>query len=226
MGLSMRLILLGPPGSGKGTQAQLLCQRLQLEHVGTGDILREAIRLGTPAGKRAEPYVKSGKLVPDDLVNDLVADRFRRADRPTRFVMDGYPRTSAQAKAFDQVLQREGLDLTGVVSLAVDDAEIVRRLAGRWSCPQPGCKATYHTANNPPETPGICDRCGTRLVQRDDDKEETVKERLRVYHGNTAELIPYYRARGLIREVPGHGNIEEIYANILRVLNCQAGSAC
>ena len=222
----MRLILLGPPGSGKGTQAQLLCKRLGLEHVGTGDILREAIRHRTATGQRVKPFVESGKLVPDELVNDLVADRFRRADRPERFVMDGYPRRLAQAKAFDRILQEQNLDLTGVVSLAVDDAEIVRRLSGRWSCPQPGCKATYHVVNNPPKVAGICDRCGTKLVQRDDDKEETVKERLRVYHGNTVELIPYYRARGLLREVTGSGDIEEIYATILRALNCQAGSAC
>lgn len=222
----MRLILLGPPGSGKGTQAQLLCKRLGLEHVGTGDILREASDRGTPAGKRAKPFLDSGKLVPDGLVNDMVAERFRRADRPTRFVMDGYPRTLAQAEAFGHLLQEQALDLTAVVSLAVDDDEIVRRLSGRWSCPKQGCMATYHTVSNPPRVAGICDRCGTKLVQRDDDKEETVKERLRVYHGNTIELIPYYRARGLLREVPGLGNIEEIYANILRVLNCQAGSAC
>lgn len=221
----MRLILSGPPGSGKGTQAQLLSKRLSLEHVGTGDILRQAIRLGTPAGQRAKPFVQSGGLVPDALVNDLVADRFRR-DRPERFAMDGYPRTLAQAKVFDQVLADQHLDLDAVVSLLVDDAEIVRRLSGRWSCPKEGCKATYHTVSNPPKVAGVCDRCGTKLVQRDDDNEETVKQRLKVYHGNTKELIPYYRSRGLLREVAGHGNIEEIYANILRVLNCQAGSAC
>jgi adenylate kinase len=222
----MRLILLGPPGSGKGTQAQLLCERLKLEHVGTGDSIREAIRNGTPTGLRAKPFVDSGKLVPDDLVNDLVADRFRGQKRPERFIMDGYPRTVAQARAFDRVLEEQHLGLTAVVLLQVDDAEIVRRLSGRWSCPKQRCMATYHTVSNPPKVAGICDRCGTTLVQRDDDKEETVKERLRVYHGNTVELIPFYRSRDLIREVPGHGNIEEIYANILRVLNCQAGSAC
>jgi adenylate kinase len=214
----MRLILLGPPGSGKGTQAQLLCERLKLEHVGTGDIIREAIRRDTPVGRRAKPFVVSGKLVPDDLVNDLVSDRFRRDDRPTRFIMDGYPRTLAQARAFDAVLEEQSLDLTAVVLLEVDDAEIVRRLSGRWSCPKSGCKATYHTVSNPPKSNGVCDRCGTKLVQRDDDKEETVKERLRVYHADTVELIPYYRSRGLIRAVPGHGNIEEICTNILRVL--------
>lgn len=216
----MRLILLGPPGSGKGTQAQLLSKRLQLDHIGTGDIIREAIRTETPAGKRAKPYVHSGKLVPDDLVNYLVADRFRGSDRPAKFIMDGYPRTLAQATAFDNVLQAPQLELTAVVSLDVDDNEIVRRLSGRWSCPKPGCKATYHTVSNPPRVAGICDRCGSALVQRDDDREETVKERLRVYHANTEELIPYYRQRGLLREVPGQGNIEDIYANILRVLPC------
>jgi len=222
----MRLILLGPPGSGKGTQAQLLSQRRNLEHVGTGDILREAIRRNTPAGQRAKPYVVSGKLVPDDLVNDLVSDRFRREDRPKCFIMDGYPRTLAQASAFDKVLAEQKLNLTAVVLLEVDDAEIVRRLSGRWSCETLGCKATYHTVSNPPKLAGNCDRCGSKLVQRDDDKEETVKERLRVYHADTVELIPYYRSRGLIRAVPGDGDIEEIYNNILRELNCQAGSAC
>jgi adenylate kinase len=220
------LILLGPPGSGKGTQAQLLSKRLNLEHIGTGDILREAIRRDTPAGRRAKPFVDSGRLVPDDLVNELVADRFRREDRPQRFVMDGYPRTLAQAKAFDEVLQQQRLNLTGVVLLRVEDDEIVRRLSGRWSCPKLGCKATYHTESNPPRVPGVCDRDGTPLVQRDDDKEETVKARLRVYHGNTVELFPYYCARGLLREVSGRGNIEEIYAHIVQDLNGQAGSPC
>jgi len=215
----MRLILSGPPGSGKGTQAQLLCQRLGLEHVGTGDILREAIRRDTLTGRRAKRFVESGKLVPDDVVNDLVADRFRPADRPTGFVMDGYPRTLAQAQTFDGVLEEQGLDLSAVILLDVVDAEIVRRLSGRWSCPKHGCKATYHVVNNPPKVAGRCDLCGTALVQRDDDKEETVKERLRVYHGNKVKLLPYYRARGLVREVPGQGDIEQIYAAIVRALN-------
>jgi adenylate kinase len=212
----MRLILLGPPGSGKGTQAQLLCQRLDLEHVSTGEVFREAISRGTPTGRQVEPFVESGKLVPDDLVNAVVADLFCPPDRPTKFVMDGYPRTVAQAQAFDRVLLEQGLDLSAVVLLDVEDAEIVRRLSGRRNCV--GCKATYHMVTNPPRVPGMCDRCGAKLVQRNDDKEETVKERLRVYHADTVELIPYYRSRDLIREVTGHGDIEEIHSNILRVL--------
>jgi adenylate kinase len=214
----MRLILLGPPGSGKGTQSKLLCRRLGLEHIGTGDLLRAAIRNETPVGQRARPFVESGGLVPDDLVNDLIAERFSRADRPQRFVMDGYPRTVAQARAFDELLAKHSLDLTKVLRLAIDDQHIIQRLSGRWSCPQPGCKATYHTESNPPRVPMICDDCGAVLVQRDDDKESTVQARLVVYHRNTAELFPYYEERGLLVKVPGQGEIEQIYNNIVKVL--------
>jgi adenylate kinase len=222
----MRLILLGPPGCGKGTQAKLLSRRNNLEHIGTGDLLRQAIRQNTACGQRARPFVEAGLLVPDDLVNDLIAERFRREDRPHRFFMDGYPRTRTQAATFDKVLREVGLDLTAVVQLDVDDEAIVRRLSGRWSCPRPGCMATYHTESNPPAVPGICDEDGTLLVQRDDDKEETVRNRLVVYHKNTEELIPYYRSRGLLRTVAGDGEIEQVYANVLKVLNQQAGPSC
>jgi adenylate kinase len=222
----MRLILLGPPGCGKGTQADLLSQRIGLEHIGTGDLLRAAIRNNTPMGQRAKPFVEAGKLVPDELVNDLIAERFRRPDRPDRFVMDGYPRTVAQARAFDGVLREQGLPLTAVVLLDVPDEEIVRRVAGRWSCPAQGCKATYHIESNPPRVPGICDRCGTALIQRDDDKPETVRRRLVVYHRNTEELIPYYRSRGLLREVAGAVGIEHVYDNLMKALNSQAGPPC
>jgi adenylate kinase len=212
----MRLILVGPPGSGKGTQAQLLSKRLGLAHIGTGDILREAVRRETPLGKLAKPYVVSGQLVPDGLVNDLVAERFQRQDRPERFVLDGYPRTLAQAASFDQVLRQQFLDLTAVVLLVVPDEEVVRRLTGRRSCPR--CQATYHVVYKPPRNPGVCDECGAALIQRADDQEETVRERLRVYAANTAELIPYYREQGLLREVDGQGGIEQVYARMVRAL--------
>src|SRR5439155_2459155 len=142
--------------------AKLLSDRLHLAHIATGDILRDAIRLRTSAGRKAKPFVRNGKLVPDDLVNQLVANRFRREDRPDHFVMDGYPRTLAQAASFDQVLRQQFLDLNGVLLLHVPDDEIVRRLSGRWSCPNPDCKATYHTDSKPPRVAGVCDDCGTR----------------------------------------------------------------
>jgi adenylate kinase len=222
----MRIILLGPPGSGKGTQAKLLCQRNHLEHIGTGDMLRQAMSQNTPLGVRARSYVESGKLVPDGLVNELVAERFARADRPSRFVMDGYPRTLAQAVYFDKVLVTHDLGLEKVLLLDVPDEEIVRRLSGRWSCPKAGCLATYHTVSNPPKVSGVCDDCGTRLVQRADDKEETVRARLVVYHKDTVELIPYYKGRGLLHAVRARGEIEQVYADLLKALNPQAGPSC
>lgn len=219
----MRLILLGPPGSGKGTQASLLCERNRLEHIGTGDILRQAMRQGTPNGVRAQPFVDAGLLVPDELVNDLITEHFHRPERPDRFVMDGYPRTVAQARAFNEMLGGIGLDLTGVLLLTVADEEIVRRLAGRWSCPKPGCKLTYHTESHPPRVAGVCDRDCTLLIQREDDRVDTVRARLVVYHRNTRELIPYYEARGLLHTIPGEGPIEEVYSHISAALQRQAG---
>ncbi len=213
----MRLILFGPPGSGKGTQAKLLSKRLNLVHIGTGDILREAIRQNSPLGRLAEPYVVKGQLVPDDLINEVIADRFRRPDRPERFVIDGYPRTVAQAASFDQILRQQFLDLTAALLFQVDDEEIVRRMSGRWSCPK--CKSTYHLVSKPPREPGVCDVCHTRLIQRSDDREETVRERLRLYHANTEGLVAYYRAQGLLREISGIGDIEDIYSRILETLS-------
>jgi len=219
----MRLILLGPPGSGKGTQAKLLCRRLSLEHVGTGDIIRAAIGNRTPVGQRAEPFVKSGGLVPDDLVNDLVAEHFSQPGRHDRFVMDGYPRTLAQARAFDSLLNRMDLSLSGVVLLDVADEEIIHRVSGRWSCPKKGCKATYHVEHNAPKVAAVCDDCGSPLTQRADDRAETVRERLVVYHRDTAELVPYYAGRGLQHRVTGTGDVEAVYNSITRVLPTAPG---
>ncbi len=213
----MRLILLGPPGSGKGTQAQLLCQRLRLTHISTGDILRDAVSRGTELGKQAQPYMTAGRLAPDALVNGIVAERFRRDDRPERFVLDGYPRTIAQAESLDSVLKEHGLGLTAVVSLVVLDEDIVQRISGRRSCPQ--CNATFHVTFRPPRQAGLCDNCGTALVQRDDDREETVRDRLKEYHDWTAGLVAYYRARGLLREVAGQGEVEAIYEQLVQGLN-------
>jgi len=215
----MRLIFIGPPGSGKGTQAKLLSQRLSLVHVSTGDILREAILKDTAEGKLAQPYVSTGRLVPDEIVNDIINSRFRAKNRPTGFVMDGYPRTVPQANSFDQVLAERGLKLDGVIFLQVADEEIVRRLGGRWNCPNPACAATYHEVFKPPRRPGICDLCGTPLMQRDDDKPATVRRRLEIFHSLYDELVEHYRERGLLIEVPGTGDIETIYRNIVAALH-------
>jgi adenylate kinase len=213
----MRLVLLGPPGSGKGTQAQLLAERNGLCHLGTGDLLREAVHLGTPAGREAAPYVQKGDLVPDSLVNRLVAERFlQNGECPRRFVMDGYPRTRSQAVAFDEFLAGLSLTLQAAVRLVADDEEIVRRLSGRRVCPR--CGTPYHPVSKPPRVPGVCDLDGAALVQRDDDREEIVRERLRVYHQTHDDLLRYYREHGLLREVPGEGGIEDIYQNILRAV--------
>jgi adenylate kinase len=212
----MRLILLGPPGGGKGTQAALLSTRLGLSHISTGDILRDAISRGTAEGLRAKPFLEGGKLVPDDLVNEIIAARFRRDDRPEKFVMDGYPRTLAQAASFDQMLRQQFLNLDRVIYLSADDDEIVRRLSGRWNCPK--CKATYHVVSKPPKVQGVCDVCGSKLMQRDDDRPETVRQRLKVYHDQTEDLIAHYRSAGLLREVAGQGDIEAIYSNIVKAL--------
>lgn len=210
----MRLILIGPPGGGKGTQAKLLSQKFGLAHYGTGDILREAVRLGTPAGKLAKAYVTVGQLVPDELVNQMIAERFGQNGRPENFVMDGYPRTLNQALAFDQVLRESDLALDCVVLLEVPDEEIVQRLTGRWSCPK--CKTTFHTMYKPPRRAGVCDECGTALIQREDDKEETVRKRLKVYHQSNVELLGHYRSHGLLREVCGQGDIETVNDAIVK----------
>jgi len=214
----MRIILVGPPGCGKGTQAKLLSKRMKIEHIGTGDLLREAIRNETSVGRRAKPYVEVGNLVPDELVNDLVSERFQRDDRPKGFILDGYPRTLMQAKNLDTVLSSHSLPLTAVVLLDVCDTEIVKRVTGRWSCPKLGCKATFHTLSNPSKVPRICDDCQTVMVQREDDHVETVKSRLTVYHKDTVPLLPYYEQHNLLNKIHGTGEIEEIYQSMVNAL--------
>ncbi len=206
----MRLILLGPPGSGKGTQAKLLCQAHGMTHISTGDILRDAVRRGTPMGKLAQPYMDQGKYVPDHLVNDIIAEQFHQPDCPKAFLMDGYPRTLAQAIAFDHVLQQASLGLTAVLKLDVPDDEIVRRVSGRRSCPKDG--SVYHKVFQPPKQADRCDLCGTRLTQRSDDREEIVRERLSVYHQSTANLLDFYQQLKLLRVVSGLGAVPEIFA--------------
>lgn len=214
----MRLVLVGPPGSGKGTQAKRLCERLGLQYIGTGEILRDAIRLKTPIGQQVEPIIKQGLLVPDVVVNDLVAELFRRPDRPEKFVMDGYPRTYSQAVAFDALLRQEYLALDAVVNLSIADEEVVRRISGRRCCANSTCGICYHLIAGPPKKADLCDRCGSKLLLRDDDKEETVRRRLQEFHKNTDALIDHYTRARLVRNVPATDPVETIYKNIVKAI--------
>jgi adenylate kinase len=220
----MRLILLGPPGCGKGTQADLLCSRNGMVHISTGDLLRAARHARTPLGLQAETFMNQGRLVPDELVNDLVAELFRGPNRPDHFLMDGYPRTIAQAEIFERLLAEVRLPLTDVVLIDVPDSEIESRIVHRLTCPK--CKATYHLLNKPPKVENVCDRCGTRLEQRKDDNAVTVRQRLEEYHQQTADLVPHYRNLGLLRAVAGQGDIQTIHRSILAALSPQAGKSC
>lgn len=212
----MRLVLVGPPGCGKGTQAQLLVERLNLRYIGTGEMLREAIRQRTPTGLQAIPYMERGELVPDSLVNGVVAQFFQGDEKPIRFVLDGYPRTEAQAIWFTGFMHEQGQDLDAVIQLVVSDDEVVRRNSSRRVCPI--CQTSYNLVSRPPKVAGICDREQAALIQRPDDYEETIRTRLRVFHSTADQLVAYYRAAGLLREISTNAPIESIYQNIISSL--------
>ncbi|MBM3995577.1 MAG: adenylate kinase [Planctomycetes bacterium] len=214
----MRLILIGPPGSGKGTQAKLLSENLRLFHFATGDVLREAIEKDTSEGRKAKPFMTAGQLVPDAIVNEIVAAQFRGSDKPRDFVLDGYPRTIAQAIALDHVLAEQSLGLDAVVFLNGDDEEIVRRLGNRWTCPNTMCNAVYHALFKPAKVAGKCDLCQTPLYQRDDDKPATIRKRLQVFHECHDAILRHYRDQNLLIEVCGSGDIEAIHAKLVNTL--------
>jgi adenylate kinase len=215
----MRLVLVGPPGSGKGTQADFLVQRLKLTYVGTGEILRDAIRRGTEMGRHVKPLMDKGLLVPDPIVNDVVAELFRSPARPDCFVMDGYPRTYSQAIAFDALLRQQFLGLDAVINLTIADDEVVKRISGRRCCSRSdGCGVCFNVHYKPPKVPGKCDKCGAELILRDDDKEETVRRRLGEFHKNTEQLITHYRQQNLVKDVSATDPPETVYANIMRCL--------
>jgi len=218
----MRLVLVGPPGSGKGTQAKRLIKTLHLDYVGTGDILREAIRQKTPVGQTAEPLIKQGLLVHNPLVNEVVAELFRGPHRPERFVLDGYPRTYAQAIAFDALLLQQFLKLDAVINLTILDDEVVERISYRRICSNPTCAAPYHLHANPPKQDNLCDLCGSPLMLRDDDREETVRRRLLEFHKNTDALLEHYERQGLVRNIKSTDPVDMIFNNILASLPKEA----
>jgi adenylate kinase len=212
----IRVVLLGPPGAGKGTQAKLLQEIFEACQISTGDILRKAVAESTPLGQKAASYINSGALVPDDVILNLVAERVKEEDCAKGFVLDGFPRTIAQADGLRQILEPLGLQLDRVLSVQVPAQVIVERLSGRRTCK--ACGAMYHVVFSPSKKPGVCDKCGGALLQRDDDREETIATRLKVYENQTAPLIDYYRRRGLLREIDGVGSIEEIRRRVIAAL--------
>jgi adenylate kinase len=204
----MRLLFLGPPGAGKGTQARELAREWGVPQVATGDMLREEMTAGTPLGAEAKQYYDKGNLVPDDVILRMVAERFRRPDAAKGFILDGFPRTIAQADGLGAMLQELGQKLDGVIYFDVSQPELVRRLTGRRICRQ--CQTPYHLVSAPPRRAGVCDKCGGELYQRPDDAEATVLNRLQVYERQTAPLLDYYRQRGLLRTVSGEGAVDKI----------------
>ncbi len=208
----MKLIFLGPPGAGKGTQAALVSEKLRIPTISTGDMLRAAVKEGTELGKKAKALIDAGQLVPDEVIIPMVAERVSQPDCKEGFILDGVPRTIAQAQA----LEDTGIHFDHVISIEVSDDEVARRIMGRRVCLD--CGATYHVEVQPPTKEGICDRCGSELVQRKDDTEETIRSRLAVYHKETEPLKAFYDQRGLLRRIENTGSIESVDRAILSVL--------
>ena len=209
----MRVALIGPPGAGKGTQAKLLEARFGIPHISTGDMLRDAQRNGSMLGQEAQRYIGAGRLVPDDVVIGMVEVRLAKPDCAQGFVLDGFPRTLRQAEELDRMLARHGQRLDAVISVIVPQATLIERLSGRRVCS--GCGAMFHVALDPPAKPDACDRCGGKLLQREDDREGTIRQRLEVYARETAPVLEYYRQTGLLSEAEGTGAREEVFGRIV-----------
>ena len=216
MAAEARVVLLGPPGAGKGTQAKLLEEKFSACQIATGDILRKAVAERTPLGREASEYINRGALVPDGVIVNLVAERLKEKDCEKGFILDGFPRTIPQATSLNAILNQRGIRLSAVLSVRVPHNVIIERLAGRRTCRN--CGALSHVVFTPPKKEGVCDRCGGALYQRDDDREETIANRLKVYEDQTAPLVDYYRGQGLLREIDGVGDVDEIRARIIQAL--------
>lgn len=207
-----RLMMLGPPGAGKGTQAQRLSEHLSVPQISTGDMLREARRSGSELGLEAARYMDAGDLVPDEVVIGLVGERLEKSDADNGFILDGFPRTVDQAEALESM----GVELAAVISISVSEEEVIRRLGGRLSCPD--CGASFHQEFQPPQVKGVCDECGGQLIRREDDRPDAIRERLTNYNAKTQPLVEYYTQAGLLCEIDGAGTPDEVYQRVLSAI--------
>lgn len=212
----MKIIMLGAPGAGKGTQAKMIADQYSIPHISTGDIFRANIKEGTDLGKEAKSYMDKGQLVPDELTVKILLDRVAKEDCKNGYVLDGFPRTIPQAEVLEDALTKLNDKIDYAINVEVPDENIVRRMSGRRACLS--CGATYHIVHIPPKAEGVCDRCGKDLVLRDDDKEETVQKRLNVYHEQTQPLIDFYEKKGVLKEVDGTVDMKDVFAAITRIL--------
>ncbi len=212
----MRLVLLGAPGAGKGTQAKMLIEKYGIPQISTGDILRKAVADGTPLGKAAKAVMDRGELVPDKVVLDLVEERLKQDDCKKGYILDGFPRNTAQAETLDKMLQGLGMPLDSALSVDVPKDDLLKRLTGRRTCKN--CQQMYNIYFSPPKKDNVCDKCGGELFQRDDDKEETIKKRLDVYEAQTAPLMDYYGKKGILKSIQGVGTIDEIFNKVCAAL--------
>ena len=212
----MKIVMLGAPGAGKGTQAKMIADKYQIPHMSTGDIFRANISNGTELGKKAKTYMDQGLLVPDELVVDLVVDRVQQDDCKKGYILDGFPRTIPQAEALTEALKKLGEKVDFAINVEVPDENIVKRMSGRRACVS--CGSTYHIVYNPTKVEGVCDKCGNELILREDDKPETVKKRLDVYHEQTQPLIEYYTNEGVLVEVDGTKDMKDVFSAIVDIL--------
>lgn len=213
----MNLILLGPPGAGKGTQAQRIVERYHIPQISTGDILRKAVKEGTPLGEKVKGFMDQGQLVPDRVVIEIIEERLKASDCLEGFILDGFPRTLGQAEALQELLARIGKSIEHVINIEVESEELVRRLTGRRTCRS--CGAMFHVLFRAPQREGVCDRCGGALYQREDDRDETIRTRLKEYERLTAPLIDYYRNKKSLRPIPGEGDETKIFGQITQYLD-------
>ncbi len=212
----MRLVLVGPPGAGKGTQAQFLSEHYSIPHISTGDIFRTNLKAGTPLGVEAQKFMDAGELVPDSVTNEMVKDRLGNADVANGFLLDGFPRNTNQAQVLDSILSEKKMPLDAVLELKIDNAEIIKRLAGRRTCR--GCGASSHVVFEKPKVDGVCDKCQGQLYQREDDKEEVIARRLEIYTQQTAPIVEFYKSAGLLKNISALGDVSEITKTAISIL--------